>query len=124
MDDYAVEEEECDCMKMMIPNEQHATESAASDQLDDVCDCAKMAAQPQPEVPTPTNGTVAEPTERDCKLSTSEEQLRSQPFSPLKHCIPKRSLTLPRILVPQSAFGSSGGGAAGSGRSGGGRSGF
>lgn len=99
MDDYAVEEEE-------------------------ECDCMKMVAQPQQEIPAPTTGTVAEPTEIDCKLSTSEEQLRSQPFSPLKHCIPKRSLTLPRILVPQSAFGSSGGGAAGSGRSGGGRSGF
>lgn len=123
MDDYAVEEE-CDCMKTVAPNEQHAAESATTDRPDETCDCVKMAPQPQQEIPAPTTGTVAEPAEKDCKLSTSEEQLRSQPFSPLKHCIPKRSLTLPRILVPQSSFGSSGGGAAGSGRSGSGRSGF
>lgn len=123
MDDYAVEEE-CDCMKMVTPNIQHAAVSATCDRLVEACDCAEMVAQPQQENTEPTNAAMAEAAERDCKLSTSEEQLRSQPFSPLKHCIPKRSLTLPRILVPQSAFGSSGGGAAGSGRSGGGRSGF
>ncbi|XP_017494803.1 PREDICTED: uncharacterized protein LOC108382945 [Rhagoletis zephyria] len=109
MDDYAVEEDEdeCDCLQRTMPAREQVVEE-----------------KPPPPVEVKVTEMAIEPNERDCKLSTSEEQLRSKPFSPLKHCIPKRSLTLPRILVPRSAFGSSGGGAAGSGRSGGGRGGF
>ncbi|CAD6997709.1 unnamed protein product [Ceratitis capitata] len=122
MDDYAVdEEEECECMKMVTPVPQWMQANAEAN-----CECVretKRAQQPAQAQPTAVEIDVP-PLELEGKLSTSEEHLRSQPFSPLKHCIPKRSLTLPRILVPQSSFGSSGGGSAGSGRSGGGRSGF
>ncbi|XP_053959364.1 uncharacterized protein LOC128863953 [Anastrepha ludens] len=105
MDDYAVDEDECDCLQVVDQPKPQELEKPVTNVQEPVI-------------------SVEQPAEWDGKLSTSEEQLRSQPFSPLRHCIPKRSLTLPRILVPQSAFGASGGGAAGSGRSGGGRGGF
>lgn len=55
---------------------------------------------------------------------TSEVSLALAMMSVPKHAGPKRSLTLPRILVPQVALHNSGNGSAGSGTGGGSRSSF